>query len=983
VNEKLPPSFFEIPSSLLTTQGSIAMRNLELVGEFRRSVELQNLPATTRSNGRYVADIFHAITDGSSSWDTANECFVLTNDGFLMKLGKGNAQAEWIAHLDQLCENPGGDWLDLSYVDAEELSLVCLSRNGAIVTVDPMSGQAQLVGEFEHGLEAGCFSPDGELLCLLTLSDPEDVEVGSETKLNSALLLMNSQWDVLAEVNIPSHVPSRNSSESKVSMCWRPDGSYVAISTVDVEDNSRKVRIFTRDNLQCHGIGRAEDGTGKLVPNMIASAGISWAGAGCSQLLAAAQRKGKKSIQIIFFETNGNRHRDFVLREKAETTQVLGINWNVDSDLLAITLREAGGCDKVQLWHRSNYHWYLKHEIRYDGDQVARVMFHQEKFNSLMVIFQDRFKWQEYDFQWHPSSIQIFSPNACIAHVVDGANLNMTALDTALVPPPMYGFNVNVECPICQVLLSKDATQPIAAIVRLSDGSLALLGNPFKTNINTRYTTPSIAATCSLKDLDGIDWTSLRSLVLVQQSDSFVRLLAVCVAPTNENRECLRMLTIAWRGESPKASLSLSDKVISVECRVLSIAQWCDSHTGALVELENGKLFALDVLPDGSGDLRQLEGHEFMEPCALIAGIKDTQWLAGNEKFHNILEEKPLIFGLSRRSRLFCHDLLIADAVSSFIVSTSHQFLCFVAADGPTSQLRFLPLKGLQNFDSLMGSDQNIAMGYEPRSVERGARLVAILPGTPMTVLQMPRGNLEGIYPRALILRYVMGMIYKKCYAEALTMMRRQKVNLNLIVDLNPTKFIEEDLTLFLTQVYNIDHLNLFISCLQNWDSTLSQYTIPNWLNVLSESNAFAKKTFEFHDKVNKVCTKLRELMLKAEQNRSFDGGKQINEGHFLLPILTTFAKETPPKLEEALTLIKENAIAKSKQQMTKKPPLFSDVAQSSIQYLAFLADHELIFNVALGLYDFDVARACARNSQMDPKVRPGECCGYPFCHFM
>jgi len=98
-------------------------------------------------------------------------------------------------------------------------------------------------------------------------------------------------------------------------------------------------------------------------------------------------------------------------------------------------------------------------------------------------------------------------------------------------------------------------------------------------------------------------------------------------------------------------------------------------------------------------------------------------------------------------------------------------------------------------------------------------------------------------------------------------------------------------------------------------------------------------------------------------------GGKDILEGHFLLPILTTFAKEDPPKLEEALTLIKDNAVAKATLSDSKKPPLFSEAAQSSIQYLAFLADHELIFNVGLGLYDFDIARACARNSQMDPKV--------------
>lgn len=34
-----------------------------------------------------------------------------------------------------------------------------------------------------------------------------------------------------------------------------------------------------------------------------------------------------------------------------------------------------------------------------------------------------------------------------------------------------------------------------------------------------------------------------------------------------------------------------------------------------------------------------------------------------------------------------------------------------------------------------------------------------------------------------------------------------------------------------------------------------------------------------------------------------------------------------------------------------------------------FLADYELLFNTALGMYDFHLAKAVARNSQMDPKV--------------
>jgi elongator complex protein 1 len=96
-------------------------------------------------------------------------------------------------------------------------------------------------------------------------------------------------------------------------------------------------------------------------------------------------------------------------------------------------------------------------------------------------------------------------------------------------------------------------------------------------------------------------------------------------------------------------------------------------------------------------------------------------------------------------------------------------------------------------------------------------------------------------------------------------------------------------------------------------------------------------------------------------------GGRSIQEGHFLLPILSV-CEENPPQLVEALHLIKENTLSQHSA-TSRKPPLFSDRAQSSIQYLAFLADYELLFETALGIYDYDIARAVARNSQMDPKV--------------
>ena len=89
-------------------------------------------------------------------------------------------------------------------------------------------------------------------------------------------------------------------------------------------------------------------------------------------------------------------------------------------------------------------------------------------------------------------------------------------------------------------------------------------------------------------------------------------------------------------------------------------------------------------------------------------------------------------------------------------------------------------------------------------------------------------------------------------------------------------------------------------------------------------------------------------------------------EGHYLLPILSTFAKEEPPKLEEALKLIKSSAPEATDR---KKSPLLCDKVQKSIQYLALLADYQLIFDTAIGLYDFSLAKAVARHSQLDPKI--------------
>lgn len=50
----------------------------------------------------------------------------------------------------------------------------------------------------------------------------------------------------------------------------------------------------------------------------------------------------------------------------------------------------------------------------------------------------------------------------------------------------------------------------------------------------------------------------------------------------------------------------------------------------------------------------------------------------------------------------------------------------------------------------------------------------------------MPRGNLEGIQPRILLLKEVIAMIKNKKYGQSFRLLRQNKLDINLCVDVDP-----------------------------------------------------------------------------------------------------------------------------------------------------------------------------------------------------
>ena len=103
------------------------------------------------------------------------------------------------------------------------------------------------------------------------------------------------------------------------------------------------------------------------------------------------------------------------------------------------------------------------------------------------------------------------------------------------------------------------------------------------------------------------------------------------------------------------------------------------------------------------------------------------------------------IIGLAASGRLYVNGTEILSAISSFVIHSD--FL--VVTSLQKHRLLCLPLVHLSN--------SNLAI--TERAIERGAKLVHAVAKETTVVLQMPRGNLEVVHPRALSLNIMKSLI--------------------------------------------------------------------------------------------------------------------------------------------------------------------------------------------------------------------------------
>ncbi|KZV82846.1 IkappaB kinase complex, IKAP component [Exidia glandulosa HHB12029] len=793
---------------------------------------------------------------------------------------------------------------------AEARALCVVFEDGRIVTVSVHGhGTVDVVGDVEAGLDAVAWSPDESLVVMITkdgkmLLMTQDFEVlsdvpiqtddfgeeeainvgwGSKTTQFHGSLGKTAAQSAKDEAALAARGGISPDDDCRCRVSWRGDGAYYVVSSLD-KRHTADGTVHLRRVLRVYNRLGALQTTSEPVPGLEHS--LSWRPTG--SLIASTQRFGfpgggagkPDRHDVVFFERNGLRHGEFALRESRAVSgpewdyKVKQLLWSSDSAKLAVWIERKSG-DAVQLWTTGNYHWYLKHEMsaaQYGESRFSSVTWHPEDPLRILCttscsVVDRRFGWETY------ASRATLPFDSGMVAVVDGAGINLTPFRTQNVPPPMSSYT----------LASPEACPPIHIAFSCASDALCALWEHGQVIVWDLNTAPVLKGAKPCSPTIAKQWTlsseALWRQVSLRHSDDGAHIVSALGNSPAGGMDTLHVLRV---GSDERSVISLPG----------SGGRLLESNSYPVWQSATGEICKVDVDSDLALPICSLPEHCPSAMC--ISGSPDV------------------VVGLSPTGSLFAacegHDAkTLATNCNSF--TTTPGFLIYTTTSHEALFVTNTQLRAHITDDAALQSDS--------RRVERGSRVVTAVPSAMSLVLQMPRGNLETIYPRPLVLDVVRRDLTAENYRAAFVACRKHRIDLNILVDHDRGAFMR-NIALFVDQVNEVDSLNLLLAGLGQ-----SQQTPEN---------------------IAELCDAIRVEL------ESRDLVRYVNT------ILTAHVVKSPPDYEAALAVLLR---------LRETNP---DLVEDAAKYVIFLVDADRLFNTALGMYDFSLVLLIAQFSQKDPR---------------
>ena len=802
--------------------------------------------------------------------------------------------------------------LSLHY--SHETQSICLVLAGGdlvIVRERPLPDQEriEIVGSIDVGISAAQWSWNASTLAIITRAGTfvlmsQQLEPVGEATLQEDDLKLSKHVSVgwgkketqfqgkrakaLKDPTMPEIVdegkPSPNE-DGRTTISWRGDSAYVAVNST-IASSRRVVRVYSAEG--------ALDSVSEPVDGL--ESALSWRPHG--NLIAGVKRtlEGTPKLEVVFFERNGLRHGQFDLRLTEQEMFTFGqevlLAWNCDSSILAVLLR-----DRVQLWTMGNYHYYLKHELHLKMPQV-----HWHETDPLQLCFSNSLVKQPVKLNFRVDRGSACPPfDYGLVAVIDGKKLKLSPLKHANTPPPIAYAEVDANENIIACAISRTC-QKIAV---LTHDHLYLCTWEMRQASTKSESTMQHTTNISVRRKDLAMYPQPTQVVMM--NDDAVFLLAPATSLSDPRAFCRKY---TWVNETrPNANMKTEDVEVPLDAKQILVNTTQDDiwFRTALDTVDLGMKQHIELPRDSMAHMASLGEPGYARSCSV-----------------SLTKEHVLV--VQRQER--------ATQVSSFIVTSD--FIIY------TTFNHLLKFAHFHNPDDLICPPDTPEVDERCRAIERGAQIVTVIPSTYAVVLQMPRGNLETIYPRILVLsgirEHIRNLDYRKAFLACLT----HQVDLNILYDLDPQLW-STNLEKFVDQLKKPSRIDEFTQKLKEEDVTKTLYRDTGKqepaLNGISHSTARTSPA----TKVNSICDALIAMLEKKTTE-------------YQQNIITAHICKRPPDTDAALMLV-------SSLRQTSEAE-----ADLAVAHLCFLSDTNRLYDAALALYDLELTLLVAQNAQRDPR---------------
>uniref|UniRef100_A0AAG5CYA7 Elongator complex protein 1 n=1 Tax=Anopheles atroparvus TaxID=41427 RepID=A0AAG5CYA7_ANOAO len=866
---------------------------------------------------------------------------------------------EFYSSRDDVCR---GDIETLLRIDAgykniiaiEHLALTnelcCASSDGNVWSYKLDTGTTEEVALCQHGIEAMQWSPDQEVVVFVDKQLNVVTMIGSEYEPINEVQLKDDTFGDRAFMSVgwgkketqfhgsegKAAAKKQTQPKAKDDVCaedrpytcisWRADGEFFAVS-FQTPCGIRAFKVFNKEGAlqytseRCQGLYSA----------------LAWQPSG--QWIAVPQINAENNIVIALFEKNGLRHREIPTPLIMED-QVVSLRWSPDSEVLAVhfyTTHEALD-NKVFLYVMGNYHWYLKqclvwpegiYDIQWDQRHSAGKTLHA----FTRTFFYERIR---FDFRVDRSVGHGDDDEAMVA-VIDGDKLLLSSFRRSIIPPPMCSYTLTINSDTEDEDEGDELYINAVGFIR-SAGRWASVGKDLSPNAffvvdsGNKITFYDVTFTEEGKDggtrrtvLTGVK--TLLSLPpchdlmepILESSDILIH--SLWVNPDNVVLCCNNFFVSLNLKKSKQWKEQYFDWIEHnttepfAEHETIACAEALGSDS-VLIELTSGRLMRVEGFTVGQPGVESFS----IKPHSILPEFCEQLFIDQQRSPADVYA-----FSQTRRN-LYRNGTLLASEVTS--VFLSGEYLLFTTI----GELKFVPL-----------GDKLQATTVGERRLERGSKLVTVVSKASRTIFQLPRGNLEAISPRVLSLCLIAKHLEALEYHDAFDIMRKERINLNLLVDHDAERFLAHLDTHFLAQITNVSWLNLFITDLTNQDvcRTMYESNYPGRQQLAECSPSSSGYTVE--GKVQFICERLLGAM---------DSDPTV----LTLPKITCHVKQG--QLEKALSLI----------WMLKRDNPTPEPAEEALRYLLYLVEVNVLYDAALGMYDFGLVLFVATKSQKDPK---------------